>query len=321
MTPSTAIQRPDLGLALEEFDLAMSRMGFIGQKVFPVLDVQLVTANFSRVTLQNLLRANIDLGRAPRAKYPRGNGQFTQDNYACKEYGYEEEVDDNESRMYAYTIDSEMIASQVAQDTLLRAYEKRVAVKLTDPAVFTGNYTIPCNLSWKQYSSATPVKDGKNAIVQIYDNFGIRPNVAVIPWVDFMNLTECSDIIDRIKYSGRDDPKSVTPQMIAALWDIEQVLVPDAVQNMGKDGDATATLSPVWAGGTGGFYKVAKTRNLKEPCIGRTFNWTGDGGSITGAVEEYREEASRGNVYRVRHQTDEKLLNVQMGCLLTGIAA
>jgi hypothetical protein len=35
MTPSTAIQRPDLGLALEEFDLEMSRQGFIGSKVFP----------------------------------------------------------------------------------------------------------------------------------------------------------------------------------------------------------------------------------------------------------------------------------------------
>src|SRR4051812_28849954 len=101
MTPSTAIQRPDLGLALEEFDLEMSRAGFIGPKVFPVIDVALATANFSRVKINNLL-INATTGRAPGAKYARGQGQFEQDNYATVEHGYEEPVDDAERKIYAY---------------------------------------------------------------------------------------------------------------------------------------------------------------------------------------------------------------------------
>jgi hypothetical protein len=44
--------------------------------------------------------------------------------------------------------------------------------------------------------------------------------------------------------------------------------------------------------------------NLKEACIGRTFLWTEDTPDNL-VTEEYREEQTRSNVYRVRQNTDE----------------
>jgi hypothetical protein len=67
--------------------------------------------------------------------------------------------------------------------------------------------------------------------------------------------------------------------------------------------------------------KVAKTNDVREVCIGRTFHWTKDGSSIGGTVEQYREEKVRGDVFRCRHQTGEKVINKECGHLLTGLAA
>jgi hypothetical protein len=317
VTPSTAIQRPDLGMALEEFDLEANANGFIAQKIFPVTDVQLATANFSRVKLKNLL-FSANVGRAPGAKYSRGQGEFEQDNYQTAEYGHEEVNDDNESRVYAYTIDSEMITSKRARFVLLSEYEKRVAAKVLDTTVFTGSFAHAVGTAWSTKATATPIDDVRFCVKQIYNNFGVMANTLQITWLDYMNLRDCQQIVDRIKYSGRDDPKNVTPAMLAALFDLEQVLVAGGVFNGANDGQA-ASISPVWAAGSAMVCKVAKTRDLREVCLGRTFHWTADGSAIGGTIEEYREESSRGGVFRARHQTGEKLINKECGCLLTGL--
>jgi hypothetical protein len=52
--------------------------------------------------------------------------------------------------------------------------------------------------------------------------------------------------------------------------------------------------------------RVAKSKDLREVCIGRTFSYEGDGGTIDGTFEMYREEKVRGDVVRVRMDTHEK---------------
>jgi hypothetical protein len=318
MFPSSAIQRPDLGLALEEFDLEMANQGFIAQKVLPVIDVQLATANFSRVKLENLL-FSADVKRAPGAGYGRGKGEFTQDNYATQEYGYEEPNDDNERKIYAYTIDSEMLSAKRARHVLLSEYEKRVVAKVYDTAVWTGSaLTTAVGTAWSVPATATPINDVQGASKKVYQNFGIVPDTMTLTWLDYQNLRLCSQIIDRIKYSGRDDPKNVTPQMLAAVFDLKEVLVAGAVFNSANEGQA-ATLSPVWTAGYSMVFKAATDNDLRKPCMGRTFHWTADGSSIGGTIEQYRDEKVRSDVFRARHQTGEKILNKEVGHLLTGL--
>ena len=57
--------------------------------------------------------------------------------------------------------------------------------------------------------------------------------------------------------------------------------------------------------------------DLREPCLGRTFVWSEDSGLLT--TESYREEQTRGTIYRVRQNTDERLQFVGAGYVLTGV--
>jgi hypothetical protein len=133
-----------------------------------------------------------------------------------------------------------------------------------------------------------------------------------------MNLRDCDQVVSKIKYSGRDDPKSVTPQMLAALFDLKEVLVAGAVFNGANEGQA-ASLAPVWTQGYSMVFKAADGNDLRQPCLGRLFHWTADGSQIGGTVEQYRDEDARSDIFRVRHQTGEKIVNKEAGHLLTGI--
>ena len=59
-------------------------------------------------------------------------------------------------------------------------------------------------------------------------------------------------------------------------------------------------------------------QNLKEPCLGRTFLWEEDSpGMLT--TEQYREEQTRSDIYRVRQNTDECIQFTGAGYILTGV--
>lgn len=315
---STAFLRPDLGQSFEEFDLLASQQGYIGTQVLPIFPVQLQTANFSRVPVEAVL-AERNTKRAPGSGYNRADFQFEQDNYATLEYGAEEVLDDREVGIYAYTLDLERISSMRAMDAVMRAAEKRIADAVFNATTFTGALTGAVGQEWSKGAVATPIDDVKDAITVFKANTGMLPNTLIFNDEVMRNLTLCDQIIDRIKYSGRDDPKSITPAMLAALFGVDRILTPSAMRNSANPGQAAATFADIWDDEYAMLARLATTQDLKEPCLGRTFHWVGDGSSENGTVEMYRDESKRANVLRVRIDMQEKMLYTSFGYLMSNI--
>lgn len=317
LSPSTTIQRPDLGLALEELDLTAQRKGFIATRVFPVINVALATANFSRVSLKDLLRKR-NTTRAPGGGYNRQYTNFEQDNYGCQEHGVEEPVDDREKKMYAYTIDAEKIAVNRAIFNILLDYELRVAGKVFNTATWNGGVTQAVGDKWNDLAGCDPTADIAKAWTTVWEACGLEPNAIIFNKEVYKNIKNAASIVDRIKFSGRDDPKNVTMQMLADLWDLPNVLVPSGQYDSAND-KQPVSLSRVWGSAYAWVGRVAETEDVQEPCAGRTFNWDGDGSSPNGTVEMYRDENVRSDIVRVRQDTDEKVIQPIAGILLTGV--
>lgn len=317
-TTSLATLRPDLADSLQEFDLQANMMGFIGLKLFPVLEVAKPSGTFGRVKISALLQER-ETARAPGAPYSEGDpSRFEEDSYACYDHGTVEPVDDDESAIYNEFIhDPDLMAATRARHIVMSAHERRViakclAVSGTD-AVSGGVWTNPQN--------AKPIDDVRAAQLAIYDRCGQVSNTLVVPWRTFQFLRDCDQIIDRVKSSGIDVQRgSVNINMVAQALGVDELIVPGSVRNSATDPKA-AVIASLWPVTTAMLCKVARTSDIREPCLGRTLHWGAGGSKIGTVIEEYRDENIRGKKIRARMHTAEKTMYQEAAQLITGIAA
>lgn len=321
--PSAALStlRPDIAGSFEEFNLAMDRQGFIGLRVLPVFEVAKASGTFGKITLESLLM-NRETTRAAGGSYNRSNYQFETDTFACLENGAEEPVDDREAALYSEYFQAEQIAGQRALDVVLRNHEKRVAAAIFNATTWTGaTLTTAVTNEWDDYSNATPKADVEAAIGKVYTLTGLWPNSLIINRKVFRNLRLCHEVIDSIESGGAGSPSKpadIGPDMLARVFDLEQVIVAGASYNSANEGQ-TATPAQIWSDEYAMVARICTSNDIREPGLGRTFHWGEDGSSIGGTVESYRDETVRSNIIRVRHDTAEKILYSSCGHLLSNI--
>ena len=316
---SLATQRPDLAESFMEFDLEADAAGMVATQVFPIVSVQSQAGNFGKIPLEQLLQER-DTKRAPGSGYSRGNFTFQPATYATEEHGAEEPVDDREAKMFAEYFDAEQIAAARAYSAVLRNAEQRVADAVFNATTFSSNTTAVTN-EWDDTANATPLTDVEAAVQAIYDASGLWANALVINRKVFRNLRNCTQVIDRINSAGAgviSRPTDITAQMLAEVFDLENIIVAGTSKNGAKEGQA-ASPTQIWSGEYAMVCKVATGADFREPCLGRTFHWGEDGSDPGGTIETYRDETVRGDVVRVRHDVDEVLLYTDAGHLLSNI--
>lgn len=318
-SPSSSLStlRPELSGSFEEFSLEMNRQGLIGYQIMPILEVEEQSGSFGKLPIEQLLQTN-NTKRAPGAGYNRGDFKFETDSYATEEHGWEEPVDDREARMYRHYFDAEMVATSRAFQQVLLAAESRIA-----SAIFNTSTWSPTSVTneWDDATNATPIDDVEARVQAIYDASGVWPDTIVMTQKVFRNLRNCDQVINRINSAGAGDPSKpgdVTRQMIAELFDLPKVLIGNSTANTAKEGQSIS-ISPTWSNEYVWIGKTANSRDVREPCVGRTFHWSEDGSSADGRVESYREEQTRSDIIRVRHDVDEKVIYTAVGALLDNI--
>lgn len=318
---SLATLRPDLAESFMEFDLMAEQAGYIGTKVFPVVEVQRQAGNFGKISVEQLLK-NRDTTRAPGSGYNRSNWTFDDATYACVEHGAEEPVDDREAEMYADYFDAEVISAQRAMADVLRNAENRISDAVFNTTTWTGAaLTTAITHEWDDATNAVPITDVEAAVRKVYDGSGLWANALIVNKKVFRNLRLVDQIRDRITSDGAGSSElagDVTVQQLARAFDLDYVLVAGGSENTAIEGQS-ASISQIWSDEYAMVCRVATTGDFREPCVGRTFHWGSDGSSIGGTVETYREEAVRSEIVRVRHDVDEVLLYAQAGHLLSNV--
>lgn len=320
---SLATLRPDLGGSFQDFDHEIDRLGFIGYRVLPVMEVQRSSGTFGRIPLAQLLK-NADVKRNSRSGYPRGDWEFGDESFATKEYGFEEPVDSRDLALYADYFDAEMVSAELARDTVMREAEKRIAALIFNTSTFTGSTlttAIAAGKEWSNYANATPIDDVEAATRKVYTNTGMWPNTLIVNRYGFRNLRLCDQIMDRISSQGSGSAvkaSDITPQQLAMVFDLDNILVAGGSKNTANEGQ-TATPGQIWDSEYAMVCRTATTGNIKEPCLGRAFHWGQDGSTIGGTFESYEDPKLRGNVVRCRHDVHEKVIEPKFGHLISNV--
>ncbi len=315
-----ATLRPELAGSFMEYNLAMLSQGFIASQVLPTMEVQKQAGSFGLIPIEQLPKNRTTL-RAPGSGYSRSGFTFEPASFICEENGAEEVVDDRQSTMYADYFTSELISAARAHNDVLLNAEKRAAALIFNATTWTSDTTAVTN-EWDDEINATPRLDVKAAMIAVWNKSALWPNAMIINHIVFENLKDSKEILDRLKFAGFQDPDAgaINEAAIAKALGIERVIVAGSPKNTAIEGQSISIAS-VWDDEYAMICKVATSQDIQEPCIGRTFHWGEDGSSIGGTVESYREEKIRGDVIRVRHDVDEKVLYVEAGHLLSNITS
>jgi len=253
-----------------------SQSAFIADKVFPVVPVQRQSDRYIVYSKEDWFRDEAE-ERAPATE--SAGGGYDLDNtptYFCRKYAYHKDVTEEDRKNAERVLDPDRDAEEFVSHKLLIKREVLWASKYFTTGVwgteYTGVDTTPSTgqvLRWSDANS-TPIEDIDEAQTAILELTGHKPNKLVLGTRVYKALKNHPDILDRIKYTQRG---VVTPELLAALFDVDEVLVAEAVKNSAAKG---ADENMEFILGKHALLCYAASRPaLKTPSAGYTFVWTG----------------------------------------------
>lgn len=342
--PSTAISRFDLGMSYTDFALEMNRRKFIGLRVLPPVGVSQEAASFRRLKVESFLTKPEDTQRSPRSGYNRGTSEFSKENYATQEHGVEEVSDDAEDEMYGDIVRGELLAVVRGVNRVLQSLEQDIADAVFNTTTWTGAaLTTAVGTKWDVKATADPIANIDAAREKVKTSCGMAPNTVVLTDTDFINCIRTDRVEALLKYdasqllmamNGQIDARvlSSAQSALAGLFNVEQVLIGQSFKNTADEGQ-DASFGRFWSPGKSMVCHVNDDGMMGDlmaavPNIGRTI-WTtkngeplpgdDDGGYGSLIFDEYREEQTRGSVFRPRNKRQVKILHPEAGHLLTGL--
>jgi Phage major capsid protein E. len=212
-------------------------------------------------------------GRAPGTNTKRVQYGHTSSPFALEQHALEGMVPFElmEEASAVPGIDLGSGAVRKTQNTIALRTEKAQADLATTAANYAAanKVTLAGADQWSDYSGTShPVQDIEAAKEAVRAKTGKRPNTVVMGAKVWSSLKEHPDVIERIKYTGRD---SATKELIAQLFQVQRVEVGDAVY----ENDAGA-LVDVW--GTFvivAYTEIASAADLGVPSYGYTYRLSG----------------------------------------------
>lgn len=314
-TSSTTLQRPDLGELAYEYMEGPAGFGMMGLDILPIFPVMEKSADYPVIPNETILKVQ-NVKRQANGHYNRSDWEFETKTYACEERGWEEQVEDSEARDYSRLFDIEMEASNRANQVIMRAQEVDIATLLFSATTFSGR-TAAVTTEWSTAATATPRADiltAQQASLIYLDSGACSLKV-------FQNLVNTAEVKDALKYTNPIEMGGLEAQrrMVAQYLGLDNLYVSNSKKDTAKKGQST-TGADIWDDEYFLVFKRATQASMREPALGRTFLWTPDSPNIL-TVEQYRENQSRSDIMRVRHNADEVVQFTGAGYLLSNITA
>lgn len=286
---------------------------FVGSALFPAVPVDQRGGKIVAFGKEDFMIYRT--ARAPGANTPRVQFGYSPAAYALEQHALEGQVpmEQMQEARQVPGIDQGQIAVRKVQNIIGLRLEKAQADLATAAANYpTGNKaTLSGTAQWSDYTgTSNPSKDIETAKEAIRAKVGLRANTVVLGAAVFAALKLHPAIIDRIKYTGRD---VVTVELLASLWDVQRVLVGDAVYAS----DAGA-FSDVW----GKFAVVAYTDMAGLPDMGvPTFGYTYQLRGYPVVERPYEDRNAKSWVYPVTDEVSPVIAASTAGYLLSAVVA
>lgn len=253
---------------------------FIAGQVFPMVPVQKQSDRYFVYKKEDWFRDDAQ-ERAPGTE--SAGGDYDIDNtptYFCRKYAFHKDVfeEDRANADDPLTPDEDAVA--FVTDKILLNKENNWARTFFKTGVWGTDLQGAAAAAagkvvyWDDYANSSPIEDITAASTAQAEVTGKRPNTIVMGRRAYDALKNHPDFLDRVKYTQKG---VVTTDLIAQMFDVDRVLVANAIQNTAKKGQQAAMSFIL-----GNHVLLCYTTNaprLKTATAGYTFVWTGLMGS------------------------------------------
>lgn len=249
---------------------------FIAGKVFPSVSVQKQSDRYFVYKREDWFRDDAQ-ERAPGTE--SAGGDYDIDNtptYFCRKYAYHKDVMEEDRANADAPLTPDADATAFVVDKLLLNKENNWARKFFQAGIWEHNYTGGTTAGantivyWDDYANSTPIENITAMATEQAEITGKRPNVMVMGRRAYDALKNHPDFLDRVKYTQKG---VVTTDLIAQMFDVDNVYIANAIQNTaqkGKDAEMSFIL-----GNHVLLCYTTKSPQLKTATAGYTFVWTG----------------------------------------------
>ena len=312
---------------LTNMSLKYHNSAYVAERMFPTISVNKKTDKYftfpKGAWFRNEARPRGAGGLAPRGGYVVSNDSYDAVEYAFAHPIPVQIINNADAPLnpfqtgVRYVTNKILLAKEILASTLMST-----AANWTNSEDAAGGWT-------GAVGTATTIEDiikGKEAIRKL---IGRYPNVLMMNATAFAAVKQDMEIVERIKYTGTSGkPADVTTQTLAALFELDEVIVGGAIYSDaeevvdGSDFNAVDLFETNATKGAALLY-YRGTPAIEEPMAAAFFNWKGwaDAANqfvnqnIFRGVRKYFEEAANQWVVEAMECFDLKVIGADCGYL------
>lgn len=306
-----------------------NRSHFVASSVFPNVPVDKQSDRYYTYDRGDFNRDEMQ-ERAPATE--SAGGGYRLDNtptYYARPYAFHKDIPDDVRANADAVLNQDSEATEFVTTKALIKREKIFVANFFAGGIWTSDWDgvaaapngASTFLQWNDPNS-TPIEDVRLASTTVLERTGFQPNKLVLGKRVFDKLIDHPDIVDRIKYGQTPGaPAIVNMQALAALFEVDEVLIMKAIENTALEGAAN---SHAFIGGKKALLAyAAPAPGLLTPSAGYTFSWTGrvGAGPEGNRIKSFRMEPIASDRVEIEMAFDQKLIAADLGAFFDTIVA
>jgi len=288
---------------------------FIASKAFPYKEVSNQSDKYAKIPAGEFNR-NQMRKRANATESAGGNWKVSTDSYFCDVFALHVDIGDQQRANADAPFALNANSSRFLAHQSLQAKEALFASTAMTTGVWSTDNSTP---NWTSGSS-TPIADVRTAARTMQLKSGFRPNKGVMTRDVFDVLMDHPDFLARVTNGTQSgEAAAVSKRIIASMFDLDEILVMDAIVNTAAEGQAA----------TNAFHATEKfllthTAPLSlegAPTAGAIFNWSGlaGKGSMGTRIKNIRMEHLEADRIEIQSAFDIKVTAPDLGYFFSGL--
>jgi hypothetical protein len=296
-----------------------NQRNFIADRVFPNIPV---AKQFDQYWVYDRASWNRDQmkERAPGTESAGGGYELSRETYSATVKAFHKDIDDQTRANADQLINVDRDATNFVMMKAILHREVSFANKYLVPGVWDQSWegvsAAPGTDEFLQWSdpNSTPIEDVRTAKREVLGVTGFVPNKLTLGVAVYDALLDHPDIIDRIKYGQTPGaPAMANEQILAQLFEVDEVLVSRAIVNVAPQGQAEDNGFIV--GNNALLTYSPSAPSIFQPSAGYTFSWTGYLGAAPQGfrIKRFRIERLEVDRVEVAMAFDQVIVGADLG--------